>query len=576
MQKSPPNLDIEETSFPNAWARAVRFVMNFGMVLPTEYDNSSKDVCSRITLTGNAIKQIEKMELHPQFPTKKSHLKEYIIQFTRQYNWKKQGFEYTYMNRLSNYHNIDQLELLKNNIPRVGSRRLIAITWRPEQDWNTEHPPCLQLIWVRRLKDKLVEVHLTWRCYDEKTDILTSNGWKNFSELKYSDKVATLGKNNNIEYYNPSKIFKYRYNGEMIHFGGKKVDLLVTPNHKMYVRKYGETDYKFVDAIKCSNNNTIISKKCNWEGIEQKLFKLPSITYKHRVSDTKKIDIEVPMKSLNMDDWLRFFGWWISEGNTHVNNRSYNTLISQKKNIKYKKEIENIIKKLGFKYHLRSDKNSYEISNKQLYTYLSQFGLQQYRYVPEYIKHLSKRQITIFLRALFKGDGHKQLFDEELNWIKNNHNEYLTSSKKLADDIQELLFKIGFQSTLSSFQKRIKSGELRTYYRIRISNYDESWITTKEKEYYNGLVYCCEVPNNIIMVRRNGIIHWCGNSRDLFSAWMSNIIAIVDMLNREVLKPNSLRIIKLVDFCNSLHIYDRDWESAKKVRLVPVNPQELR
>ncbi|MFQ6072140.1 MAG: hypothetical protein ACE5KT_05485, partial [Methanosarcinales archaeon] len=82
MQKSPPNLDIEETSFPNAWARAVRFVMNFGMVLPTEYDNKSKDVCSRITLTGNAIKQIEKMELHPQFPTKKSHLKEYLIQFT--------------------------------------------------------------------------------------------------------------------------------------------------------------------------------------------------------------------------------------------------------------------------------------------------------------------------------------------------------------------------------------------------------------------------------------------------------------------------------------------------------------
>ncbi|HID26341.1 MAG TPA: hypothetical protein EYP22_00605 [Methanosarcinales archaeon] len=166
MQKSPPNLDIEETSFPNAWARAVRFVMNFGIVLPTEYDNKSKDVCSRITLIGDAIKQIEKMELHPQFPTKKSHLKEYLIQFTREYDWKKQGFEYTYMDRLSNYHNIDQLELLKNNIHRVGSRRLIAITWRPGQDWNTEHPPCLQLIWVRQLKDKGAEVHLNWRSRD--------------------------------------------------------------------------------------------------------------------------------------------------------------------------------------------------------------------------------------------------------------------------------------------------------------------------------------------------------------------------------------------------------------------------
>ena len=28
---------------------------------------------------------------------------------------------------------------------------------------------------------------------------------------------------------------------------------------------------------------------------------------------------------------------------------------------------------------------------------------------------------------------------------------------------------------------------------------------------YNGIVYCLEVPNHVIMVRRNGLMVWCGN-----------------------------------------------------------------
>ena len=62
-------------------------------------------------------------------------------------------------------------------------------------------------------------------------------------------------------------------------------------------------------------------------------------------------------------------------------------------------------------------------------------------------------------------------------------------------------------------------------------------------------------------------------SRDLFTAYQANIIAIIDMLNREVIRPNNCRIVRLVEFIDSLHIYDSDRDAARGVKLVPVNPQ---
>jgi hypothetical protein len=70
-------------------------------------------------------------------------------------------------------------------------------------------------------------------------------------------------------------------------------------------------------------------------------------------------------------------------------------------------------------------------------------------------------------------------------------------------------------------------------------------------------------------------VHLTWRSRDLFTAWQSNIICIIEMLNREVIKPNNCRIVRIIDYSDSLHLYARDIEDAKKVKFVPVNPQEI-
>ena len=68
-------------------------------------------------------------------------------------------------------------------------------------------------------------------------------------------------------------------------------------------------------------------------------------------------------------------------------------------------------------------------------------------------------------------------------------------------------------------------------------------------------------------------VHLTWRSRDLYTAWRANIVAIIDMLNRAVIRPNNCRIVRLIDYANSLHIYEDD-TGAEQVKPLPVSPQK--
>ncbi len=159
-----PLIIIKENSFLNAWARLVNDTMKYGIVMPTEYGQEAKFVSSNIELYGHAIEEIKQMKLHPSFPTKKSHLKAYLKQFTSSFDVEKHGFKYTYYQRLTESFN--QLEYIKEKLKIVGSRRCQATTWIPEIDSKDDEPPCLQLIQLINLDGKHVSIHLFWRSRD--------------------------------------------------------------------------------------------------------------------------------------------------------------------------------------------------------------------------------------------------------------------------------------------------------------------------------------------------------------------------------------------------------------------------
>ena len=110
--------------------------------------------------------------------------------------------------------------------------------------------------------DNLVEgkntIYLTnlTECYDNKTEILTENGWKYFFELK-DEKVATLNQETKeVEWQEPTAKQNYNYNGEMYKIEtedaeGRNGELVVSPEHKVYA--------SFNNLSISSSDNTLIN-----------------------------------------------------------------------------------------------------------------------------------------------------------------------------------------------------------------------------------------------------------------------------------------------------------------------------
>lgn len=171
--KEPELLVIEETNFPNAWAKGVRNNLNFGFE-----SNNAKEHIIIVRLTKNAINQVLNHEVHPMFPSGTKFINAYCEEYTYEYLEKylklpeEMKFSYLYFERfakykISNAKHFDQIAALHNNLRNSeNSRQLQMITYIPEIDAFLPEPPCLQRIQVRQISDGLVDLHYELRSWD--------------------------------------------------------------------------------------------------------------------------------------------------------------------------------------------------------------------------------------------------------------------------------------------------------------------------------------------------------------------------------------------------------------------------
>lgn len=341
-------------------------------------------------------------------------------------------------------------------------------------------------------------------CFSEDTEVLTISGWKFFKDVNKQDFVLTLNKNGFIEYQNPTEIINQYYSGQLISFKSSKIDLLVTPNHKMYVKPRGKK-FMLIEAFESINwKRAKMKKSAEWIGKEKAFFSLSKVKNAKQKQKTK----------IDMDVWLEFFGYFLTEGSTYLGSRldrvkdkvyhskQYYILISQsKKNKENRKKISNALNRLGFKFY--EENAQFRISSKQLFNYLRKFGKSKDKFVDFELKQLSKRQLKILFDALMLGDGNKK------------KTAFYSSSVKLIGDFQEILLKLGLAGSILPKDKRQKN----PVYQIHIlnkktKNFLNPIYPGREIENYKGFVWCVNVPNHIIYVRRNGKALFCGNCYD--------------------------------------------------------------
>lgn len=412
----------------------------------------------------------------------------------------------------------------------------------------------------------------------------------------------------NIEYLKPVAYQAYEYEGKFYHIKTSHVDLLITADHNVYIKtqfetkKYGE--FKLVEIEKFLNDSTASFwfKQAveNYQGKDEKYFILPALEVKEedwgnhfyemleKEGKAKSINEELGKKLINeylngesvvdlvkkygiaqktikkyfiekgikkrylsnadkkylkerqipMDLWVQFLGWYLAEGCLFKSSRPFYAIhIGQDKNKNpgnYRK-IATLLTKMGLNWSYCEKNISFTIYDKQLYNYLEKFGKAPEKYIPTEIKNLDKKYLHLLLEALVEGDGCKRK-----DWLW----EFNTSSKQLADDVQEIAIKCGYRAIIRKYDRKGKKFKIRENEKERTTNHDiyrviinlnkNKTLISRNKDRHNievfydkKMVYDVTLPKyHILIVRRNGKPCLSGNCVTARLNWIDRFLQI--------------------------------------------------
>lgn len=389
-------------------------------------------------------------------------------------------------------------------------------------------------------------------CYDPETEVLTSDGWIPFADMNTTHKVATL-QDTCLEYRAPFEVMSYDYDGPMYKVASNQVDLLVTPNHRMWVSTRGSPDKfraEFAEDIygarryyqKNVDNyrptGTLPPEfECDAEGVPVRF----CLSGEDGNGSVKEF-------SIGIEDWLTLFGIWMAEG--CVVGR---TVVFAAHKQRVKDALDGIDGR-NPSVNIRrvkdcstdTDKHRYNIHNVIFAKYMSPHSVGAInKHLPEWVWLLRPNHARLLLEGMILGDGHT---------MTNGTKRYDTSSKQLADDVQRLALHIGcsanlylkyaasretvckapgregevFKSTVDAYRLTIVEKQNRPLVNKNIKPDGSGRLDAWEP--YKGKVYCCRVDGpGVIYVRRNGIPVWCGNSRHGQKGTMGMILEPDDM-----------------------------------------------
>lgn len=337
-------------------------------------------------------------------------------------------------------------------------------------------------------------------CYSDDTEVLTNSGWKLFKDVNEEvDEVATRDPvSKNFEYTKINFKTEFDYDGELLEWASQNVNFCVTPEHRVpYTKRNRPDEVLFQSAewlAKNMSTHHYVDLCSNWSGDEslanKSFFGMDALTY------------------------VQFMGLYLSEGSTDKNGNSYRIQIAQNAQ---DEEMQEILDRTEVDWVFSS--NGWRATDNEIGPFLYSQGKAQEKRVPVDIKMMPRELIKEFIYAYTRGDGH--IRTRENGSIE--HTLY-TSSRLMADDMQELAQKAGWYSSCRfisptcstiiedgidrvitsaggysiTFKKKAKRAELlkRNFRRIN----------------YKGKIYCLNVPYHTLYVRRNGRPSWNGNT----------------------------------------------------------------
>lgn len=371
-------------------------------------------------------------------------------------------------------------------------------------------------------------------CYSKDTEVYTDKGWQLFSELSGDERILSLNPETHcLEWVSYRGVISYRYSGNMMRFKSNSLDLLVTPDHNMYVgmnTHIGDKKvihYRLIPAEQLKDRNFKIPRTARWE-----------------CGSSVREFMGVPI-----EQFAKLLGYYLSEGHAEYDpkNRRYRVSICQhdKRNMEI---MRNDLKSLGF-YECH---NRLILSGKEFASYFLQLGKAHEKHIPDWFMEQPPEILRLFLDAYRLGDGSTRTVERQERNLWSVERKYFTSSKRLADQIGECILKVGnypyfYLQKVSGKRCSFRNGDY-------IINHDV-WVIAENTsphsvhnaspscrhrgiqitdEPYNDMVYCVELEkNHVLWVRRNGRTAWCGNCRHAYGLYI-DLDKEIEELDKEV------------------------------------------
>ena len=337
-----------------------------------------------------------------------------------------------------------------------------------------------------------------YQCYHPDTEILTDSGFKPVGEIREGFFVATMNPETRLAEYLPvTATQEYDYDDELVVSDDYKshVQFAVTKNHEMLIRSRRKHKLWKVRADELPERFYVPrSAVFVGEKVEEGEIAIPGF----KLGRAKKVI------KFNPVSFMKFLGWYLSEGSLGSRTR-YEIRISQTKPDGVAK-LKNDLK--DFPYTIYWNDKGAVLYGKALFNYLSHFGKCYDKFIPpEIFKYNSSLKQSLF-DALMDGDGHL---------TKEGRYVFVTTSRRLVDDVSILAIHLGYTPTIikiRDFKTGRYANAVQTWH-VSITKRDTSMCDRVKRVPYCGKVHCVTVPPfHNVLIRYNNRVMWCGQSAE--------------------------------------------------------------
>lgn len=422
-------------------------------------------------------------------------------------------------------------------------------------------------------------------CYVEETEFLTQDGWKTFDEVSPDDKLATVYLGNStfrkylgVEYQSYTEKFDGTFTGNLYNLYGFHTDVLITPNHRMLIQEEERAS----------------GKKKGWE-----------LTEVAHLPDTFNVVRQIVPNTKNHSDrgifdfsqvkipplaFLRLMGWYLTDGCMRFYKETPDVIaisqITRDANSKVGKLMRSMrafakrhTGRDGVSSHLYEYERPSNAINPKSHTeatlcvsgvlpkiMFAECGNTKSKRVPRWVFKLGKRKMEALLDAMIMGDG--TVFRPDNGII------YYSTLKGLADDVLELAFLCGYETSLYGpylSHKKLSNGVVYDsyMYQVHINKTRESFRkfnrnrNIRKVPVENKRVVCFTVPNRTLITRLNGHIGIHGNSKHA-----SHLVRLLRCA-REILTTGEVNVRRpdaeeLLAIRNGAWTYDQVVEFAER------------